>query len=58
MFGRKKKLIFYCNAVVNKEPGFNWLKYAIQDSDENTRFLSQFKPGQQVKIYIEPIPDK
>ena len=58
MFGRKKKMIFYCNAVVNKEPGFNWLKYAIQDSNENTRFLSQFKAGQQVKIYIEPIFDK
>ena len=46
-------MIFYCNAIVNKEPGFNWLKYEMNDSGENTRFLEQFKSGQKVKIYIE-----
>ena len=58
MFGRKKKMIFYCNAIVNKEPGFNWLKYEMNDSYENTRFLAQFKPGQKVKIYIETTNDE
>lgn len=57
MFGRKKKMIFYCNAVVSKEPGFNWLKYEMNDSDENSRFLEQFKHGQRVRIYVEKTND-
>ena len=52
----EKNLILYCRATVQKErtfPPFNWLKYDIADSDENSRFLERFNPGEIVEIYIK-----
>ena len=48
-------MIFYTHAVVNKEPGFTYLKYELQNTRENTTFLNRFKAGQLVEIYIKPL---
>ena len=54
----EKNLFLYCRATVQKDrrfPPFNWLKYDIADSDENSRFLDQFNAGEVVEIYIKRI---
>ena len=48
------KLIHYCNAKVIKEGcGFNWLKYSLDDVDENSKVLEVLNNGEEVEIIIK-----
>ena len=52
------KLIHYCNAKVIKEnyrngDYFNYLKYELNDTEENSRFLNMFDDGEEVEIIIK-----
>lgn len=46
--------LVYCKAKVIKERGgFNWLKYSLDDVDENSKILEVLNNGEEVEIIIK-----